>query len=570
MRTNLKHALKIFCLLMLLPVIVRGQERVSAVVEHQIDSIFSQYENKPGCVIAVIKNGEALFKKGYGLANLEYDIPINTKTVFEAGALAKQIVATCVFLLEKEGKLNLDDPIQKFIPEFPEYKEGIISIKNLLYQSSGLRSYLAILFSQNRYFGDKLNNDDVLKLVMNQRNLNFQVGSRQDLSNSNYVLLANIIEDVSEKTLNEYATERIFEPLDMNNTFFLKDDAQLIKNRAIAYEQNENIFTENHFFNNSVIGDGGLYSNLDDLIKWSKNLSKTPIWGDSIATKLITPGTLNSGEETIYAGGMFKQDHYDIEGLPSIRHSGDWGGFRSLYYKFLNQDTVFIFLSNNASTHVWGLLDELTPLFLADEIAQAEREAASGAKSTSIKEVKLRKKDLQQFSGNFYNTINGTIRSVDLVDGKLLYKRAPNTPGSPLSTISSNELIFEALPFIKLSFGEKHKTMVFTVHNRDPIPFKRYESYVYDQKELKEYENDYYNEDLNVTYQIKSVEDQLRILIEGKELVVLSPFTKDMFREEHFGYITFQRDKTGKIKSFSRTDNTFTDLVFHALKSTTS
>jgi hypothetical protein len=252
-----------------------------------------------------------------------------------------------------------------------------------------------------------------------------------------------------------------------------------------------------------------------------------------------------------------------------VRHSGEWAGFRSLFYKFLNQDTSFIILSNNATTNVWGVLDQLTPLFLADEIAEAELLAASNRVSYEVKKIKLKNKEKQRFSGNFYNKINGNLRAIELTDGNLFYKRDPNAPGSPLSAISANELIFEALPFIKLSFGETPKTMIFTINDQDPIPFERYQNFVYEQRDLKEFDNKYYNKDLDVTYQIKSNEDQLQILIKGKELVVLTPFAKDMFRDEHFGYIRFHRDENGKIKSFARTDNTFSHLVFHLGKRAT-
>lgn len=538
-------------------------QSISEIDINKIDSIFEVYKNRPGCAIAVVKNGETLFQKGYGISNLDYNVPITTQTIFDVTAVAKQLTAACVFLLEKEGKLSLNDPIQKFFPEFPEYEEGKLMVKNLVYQTSGIRSYLAILFSQNRYFGDRFNNSDALKLIMNQRNLNFQPGSRQDLSNSNYVLLAEIVQKVSGKSLADYAQENLFGPLAMTNTFFLEDPNTLIKDRAIAYQQSGEGFSIDHFFNHSAVGDGGLHSTLEDLIKWTQNFSSGAIGEKDLIEKLITSGVLNSGAQTLYGGGLFVQNHYDIEGLPTVRHSGEWAGFRSLYYKFLNQDLAFIILSNNANTNVWALLDQLTPLFLEKEIAEAQQLAASNTAPLAVKNVDVSKNKKQQFSGSFYNTINGNLRTIELVDGKLFYKRSPESPGSPLTIASSDELVFEAAPFVKLSFGQAHKTLVFTVNDQDPISFERYQSFAYDQKDLEDFENSYYNEDLDVTYQIKSKEGQLQLLVEGEELVVLTPFSQDMFREEHFGYIKFNRDDSGKILSFSRTDNTFTNLVFH-------
>lgn len=541
---------------------------ISDVEIKKIDSIFNSYENIPGCAIAVVKKGETLFQKGYGMANLEYDIPVTTKTVFDANAIAKQVTAACVFKLVEDGMLKLDDPMEKFFPEFPEYKEGQITVKNLVYQTSGLRSYLAILFSQNQYFGDRVDNEDVLQMVMKQRNLNFQPGSRQDLSNSNYVLLANIVKEISNKNLADYAKEKIFDPLNMTNTFFADSQNKVIRNRAMAYQEEAGQVVLDHFFNPTAVGDGGLQTTIEDMVKWTNSLSSGDVLGKDLVTKIITSGTLNSGAETNYAGGLFVQNHYDISGLPTVRHSGMWAGFRSLFYKFLNQDTAFIIMSNNANTNVWELLDQLTPLFLADEIANAQNLVRSSATAPeAVNNIIISSEEKRRFVGSFYNRINGNLRSIALVDDKLFYKRQPNDPGSALLVISPNELAFEAAPFIRLSFGVSYEGMSLIINDEEPTFFDRYQSFVYDKNGLKEFENYFYNEDLDVVYQVKSIENQLQILIEGKELVVLAAFSKDMFRDEHFGYITFQRDSKGKIKGFSRTDNTFTNLVFDVLKS---
>lgn len=533
----------------------------------KIDSIFSGYVNKPGCAVAVVKNGEILFQKGYGLANLEYGIPVTSQTVFEAPAVAKQCTAACIFLLMNEGKLHLDDPLQKFFPDFPAYPEGPLSVKNLLYQTSGLRSYLAILYGQNRFFGDQLDNEEVLRMVMNQRNLNFEPGTRNDYSNTNYALLASIVEQVSGQKFASYAKQNLFDPLQMTHTFFKDNPNMVIANRAFAYQAQGDHFELDHFFNPAVVGDGGLHTSLEDMIKWSDHLSTGTIGGKELLAQLITPSTLNSGRATTYAGGVYLRDHYDIEGLPTIRHSGIWAGFRSLYYQFLNQEVSFIILSNNGTTNVWELLDQLTPFFVADDIAQAQELATSDTQArAATKKLRLTRKEKERFIGNFYNTIDGSLRRIELNDKQLFYKRLPDGPSSPLTIWSSTELRFEAAPFIGISYDTSHKTMTFAIEGQDPIPFERYQEASYDQAGLGEYEHQYFNEDLEVTYEIRTKGNQLQVLIEGKELVLLTPFAEDMFREEHFGYLTFQRDVSGTIKSFSRTDNTFANLFFHRIK----
>lgn len=565
MKIYLKRSTVLCCIMLISPLIATGQIKVSEQVEQQIDSIFAHYKGQPGCAIAVVKNGETLFQKGYGLANLSHEIPISTKTIFDATALAKQITAACIFILEKEGKLNLDDPIQKFIPEFPTYQEGRITIKNLLYQNSGLRSYLAILYTQNKYFGDRIDNENVLELVANQKNLNLKPGERNDLSNSNYVLLANVVEKASGKSMALYAKEKLLDPLNMVHTFFRDNPNKVIKNQARAYHQEGKEYHLHEFSNHAVIGDGGLQSSLEDLVVWTQNLSTGVVGGKELVSKLVMPGKLNSGVQTNYAGGVFLQNHYDIEGLPSARHSGEWAGFRSLHYRFLNSDVTFIILSNNASTNVWRLLDLLTPHFVAGEIAKAQ-ESASSNNNPPPKEVNLSIAQKENFQGSYYNTINGNIRSIEVNNGTILYKRTPNAPGTPLVPKSETELFFQVAPHIQLSYGSKNfNDMILTINNRDPAPFQRYEEHVHSKEELMTFENSYYNEDCKVVYQILADENGLKIMIDGEELVSLTSMTRDMFRDEHFGYITFHRDSSGKIRSFSRTDNTFTNLIFNVL-----
>ncbi|MDB4292390.1 beta-lactamase family protein [Maribacter sp.] len=566
MNITSKYTLIIFCVVLFVPIRIEAQTKESATIENQIDAIFSTYENKPGCALAVIKNGETLFQKGYGLANLEYENPVTAQTVFDANAVAKQITAACVFLLEEEGKLSLDDPIQKFFPEFPEYDEGSITVKNLIYQSSGLRSYLAILYAQHRYFGDKINNGKVLKLVGNQLNLNFQPGSKSEYSHTNYALLSSIIEKVSGKKMAAYAKEKLFDPLHMTSTFFIDNPNRVIKKRALAYEQEGDDFVRNHFFNSSVIGDGGLETNLEDLVRWNNNLNSAGIGENNLMTKMVTSGTLNSGAATNYAGGVFLQNHYDIEGLPTVRHSGEWAGFRSLYYKFLEQDISFIILSNNANTNVWALLDRLTPLFLEDEIATAQA-AAPMNKASKLKAVRLSTNEKRKFDGSYYNMVNGNVRSIALRNDTLFYKRSPNAPGTHLFAVSRSALVFKIAPELKLSFNPQNfKTITLTFNEQNPETFQKYEKYDHSKEELKEYEKEYYNKDCEVVYQIAATDTGLSIFVADEELVSLTSMGRDMFREEHFGYIKFNRDDSGNIDGFSRQDNTFTNLKFHRIK----
>ena len=528
-----------------------------------IDSIFSRYENKPGCAVAVVKDGITLFQKGYGLANLAHNIPVSTQTIFDVASDAKQFTAACIFLLEKEGKLNLDDPIQKFLPDFPVYAEAPITIRHLIHHTSGLRSYLSTLHSKNLYWGDSFDNSDALNILSRHKGLNFPTGTRFYYSNSNYALLASIVEKVSGVSLGTYAKEKIFTPLGMTNTFFKEERDTVVKNIATGYELTDGIFKKLHYHNAHVVGDGGLHTSLEDFVLWSNNFKFGTVGGDQLINSMMNSGRLTNGDSIAYAGGLYNVRYHNMAEFPAIGHSGSWAGFRSLFYKFLNQDLAFIILSNNTETNVWTLLDQLVPLFLEEEMAKVRSEAINEVSEDKMETAKLTKKEMTRFCGSFYNSITGVLRAIELQEDQLVYKRSDGRE-TPLIPIAANTLIFEGAPHVKLTFsGSTHQSMVFTVNDQDPAPFKKYDKQTYSEAKLKEFENRYYSEDIDEMHEIVATKTGLQILVRGKELVHLEPFAKDAFRAVHFGYIVFNRhDTNGELLGFTRFDDHLYNLKF--------
>lgn len=187
----------------------------------KVDNIFAKWDKptSPGCALAIIKDGEIIYKRGYGMADLEHDIPISSKTVFYIGSTSKQFVAMSLLLLTEQDKLSLDDDIRKFAPEFPQY-DKTITIRHLIHHTSGIRDYLSLWDLSGKNYLDYISEDAVLDLICNQKELNFTPGEKFLYSNSGYFLLAVIIKRASGKSLREFAQENIFEPLDMKNSHF--------------------------------------------------------------------------------------------------------------------------------------------------------------------------------------------------------------------------------------------------------------------------------------------------------------------------------------------------------------
>jgi CubicO group peptidase (beta-lactamase class C family) len=244
-----------------------------------VDKLFSQWDKKdsPGCALAVVKDGKIIYKQGYGLANLELNIPITPQSVFYIGSVSKQFVTMCIALLAKQKKLSLDDDIRKFVPELPDYGPPI-TVRHLIHHTSGLRDYLTLLGIAGIDYGT-YHQDDVVELVARQRELNFAPGEEYLYSNSGYFLLAVIAERASGKSLREFAEENIFKPLGMKNSHFHDDYRMLIKKRASGYFPDGKGKYRNFISTFDCVGSGGLFTSVEDLFLWDQNFYHHKVGG---------------------------------------------------------------------------------------------------------------------------------------------------------------------------------------------------------------------------------------------------------------------------------------------------
>src|SRR5580698_5602573 len=205
-----------------------------------VDEVFADLTKagSPGCAVAVYRNGRVNYGKGYGLANIEEDVPITQQTVFDIGSTSKQFTATSILLLEKQGKLSVNDDVRKYIPELPDYGPKI-TILHLLNHTSGLRDYLTLMDLAGINTDSVTTDEDALQIITRQKALNFAPGSDWLYSNTGFFLLSIIVKRVSGETLREFAAENIFIPLGMSHTQFRDDHKTLIHNRAMAYDPKE-------------------------------------------------------------------------------------------------------------------------------------------------------------------------------------------------------------------------------------------------------------------------------------------------------------------------------------------
>src|SRR5438132_6522627 len=274
----------------------------------KVDRLFARWAkpDSPGCAVAIIKDGQIIYKHGYGVADLEHNVPITSTTVFDIGSISKQFTAMSIGLLAKQGKLSLDDDIRKYIPEIPNYGTPI-TIRHLIYHTSGIRDYLPLMalagMPSENYYAYK----QMLDLLARQKQLNFKPGDEHLYSNSGYLLLAQIVKKASGKSLREFADDNIFKPLGMNKTGFVDDHTLIVMNRATGFTPKEDGsgYQRNiSFFD--LVGDGGLMTTVEDLFLWDENFYENKVGGGGreLINQVLTPGKLNNGKTLDYAYGL--------------------------------------------------------------------------------------------------------------------------------------------------------------------------------------------------------------------------------------------------------------------------
>lgn len=301
--------------------------------------------NSPGCAIAVVKDGQIIYEKGYGMADLRHGVPITPSTVFHFGSNSKQFTAFAIFLLEEEGRLQLTDDIHQYIPEMPDFGKTI-TIQHLLDHTSGLRDYLELLvFAGWNFFEDLVTKDMGLKFVTRQKRLNFNPGDQFMYSNTGYMLLAEIVARVSGQTFAEFTRERIFTPLGMTNSRFVDDHHVIVKNYAASYSPPVEGTYYEYPVNFSSVGEGGLYTTVEDIVKWDQNFYDITVGSPSILDKMHQKGILNNGQLSSMSAGLIVTDY---KGRTLVYHGGDIAGYHAQIAQFPDERFTIITASNTA------------------------------------------------------------------------------------------------------------------------------------------------------------------------------------------------------------------------------
>jgi CubicO group peptidase (beta-lactamase class C family) len=385
-----------------------------------VDPIFAKWTSStPGCAVGVAVDGKPVLLKASGRADLEHDVRNTPDTIFEAGSVAKQFTALAVQLLAGDGKLSLDDPVRKYIPELPDYKVPL-TIRHMLTHTSGLRDWGSVAgIAGAPRTTREYTHGHVLDIVSRQKSLNFQPGEHYSYSNTGFNLAAIIVARVSGMSFAEFSKQRIFMPLGMTKTSWRDDHTRIVKGRALAYSlENGEYHIEMPFEN--VHGNGGLLTTVGDLLTWNENFVKPKVGSAKLLGAMSTVGKFNDGRPQAYGLGLMVGEY---RGVKNVSHSGSTAGYRAHLNRFPESHTSIAVLCNGSNGDATRSASLVSDLFLGDRLKPTEETTRSSGHGGSPD----RSPDFTSLVGNYWSDEAETMLVVAVDQGTLVLRRRPDT-----------------------------------------------------------------------------------------------------------------------------------------------
>ena len=509
------------------------------------DTVFARWNSpqSPGCAVGVARDGKTLLTRGYGMANLEAGTPITAETIFESGSVAKQFTATAVVLLATDGKLNLADPVRKYLPEFPQY-DRVITIRHLLTHTSGLRDWSNLVAASGWPRGQREHTQaDLLDILYRQKALNYPVGDYYSYTNSGFAVLMSLVERVSGKSFEEFTRERIFRSLGMTHTHWRTDFRRLEPGRAQAYSPagaTNNEFRLDMPFED-VVGPGGLLTTVGDWLLWNEALTHNTLragHADSLTKRMH----LTSGREITYALGIVDDDY---RGVKEVGHSGSTGGYSTYLSRFPDRGLSIAVLCNVSAGAATQYTHQLADRLITDFPAPA-------------------KLDTTQVDAAAFAKYAGVYRSDRT---RVLMLLLPTPP--PQLRALPNGWFREAAERhfrVEMSTNGRPAALFRVTGDGDTTRFTWIAAQVWKPSadDLKAFEGTYRSDEVSATYSVKTVGDTLTYSVRPGVIMKLSPTLPDAFARGA-NAVWFSRDRTGRVTAMHFSEARMWDLVLTRL-----
>lgn len=527
-----------------------------------VDQLFAQWtgSGSPGASIAVIQNGKIIYSQGYGAANLEYSVPNTPATVFHLGSVSKQFTAFAIHLLAQDGKLSLDDDVREYLPKLHDFGK-VITIRQLLHHTSGLRDQWNLLALAGWRPEDVITDDDVARLLFQQTELNFAPGDQFLYSNSGYTLLAMVVKQVSGKTLPAFAKERIFDPLGMSHTNFQDNYGVVIKDRAYSYERRLDGKYQYVALTYSTVGPSSLFSTVGDLARWDENFYTGEVGGPALLAQMQEKGKLNNGKEIEYASGLVIGKY---RGLRTAEHAGDDAAYRADILRFPDRHFSVVVLANAGDDlSPTALSFKIADIYLKDRLQPTPDKPSLGDKP----EVTIDPKVLDAYVGDY--ELQDEFRPGFIIsfskDKDRLVARATGQSSFPMYAVSNTAFRLRVVP-AEVVFDdptEGGKTQNAILHqNGASLPMRRILITQPTAERLKAYEGQFYSAELGVTYDVFVRDGALKVHYPRGD-IDLDPIGNDAFAGAFpIGSLKFVCGADGECNALSIDDGRVQNLRF--------
>jgi CubicO group peptidase (beta-lactamase class C family) len=520
------------------------QAQLNADTVRQINRVFTEIDrtDAPGCVLGVNRGGQPLYRRGYGMASLEFGVPMHEHSVVESGSVAKQFTAGAIVHLALAGKLSLEDPVRKHVPELPEYDPASpITIRMLLNHTSGLRDMWTLFTVAGQTMGSVLfRMEQALEMVYRQRELNFPPNTQYLYSNSGYLLLAEIVRRVSGKSLADYSAENIFRPLGMTRTQWRNDWNRLVPGRVTAYGGNptDGWRVEMPFM--SVYGAGGLLSTVGDMLAWNDNLDSPTVGGRAWVDSLERPGKLTSGRTIDYALGLIIGKY---RGEREVQHTGATGGYRTYLGRLPDRKLSLAVLCNFGSANPELLAHRVADVFIGPQPAAVTASAAGPAGNGAGAA------DLAPYTGRFRAPTTEELLSLSVKDDRLVAfggaVRLTMVGPDRFTAGDATALIFHR------DAGARVNGASLVMVDRDTTRYERVDPPRSVPAEIAGFAGDFYSAELDVTYQLRANDTTLMLRIPGQAEVALARTAAESFSGPMGTGFRFSRGKSNRIDGFA-------------------
>lgn len=516
-----------------------------------VDSLFKKYARpgSPGVAVLVVKDGQVVLKKGYGLANLEYDVPITPATVFDIASVSKQFAGFAISTLIQEGKISPDDDIHKYLPEVPDFGKTI-TIRHLVHHTSGLRDWPATLHAAGWRWDESFRYEDIMRMVRKQKELDFEPGSQFSYSNTGYNLLAAIVAKVSGKSYAAWLDEHIFKPLGMQSSQSIEDYSKVIKGMASSYSGDD----KGYYRSNDALtayGSSSIFTTVEDLAKWVIRFQEALERKDPVYLRTLETTELNDKKKIDYAYGLQVTTH---DGIPNFSHDGGWAGFRTTISNYPDQKLSIILLSNSADFNTYASSLAVARFFLKGKL----KDAPPGEDLSSKPTVKVDPSVLKKYTGS-YRLGDGWYVTFTLENGRMMVQA--NGEDKFPTDVKSDTVLWVPAYGSSVTFREigaqagslKYRGIIAP----RVIPVK------VSPAAVDSCAGTYYSEELETAYRL-SVENG-KLMAHHMRLGDFS-FEPDLVKEGRFssynGTIDFFKDDQGKIAGFRLTNGRIKRILF--------